>query len=91
MNYKKSSPDNKVAVDTVLQDRHRRRWQPSGYVSVADMLESAPLSRASLYREIAAGRMPVTRWRGRVLVRAQAYRDWLATIPASTCDQTAAR
>jgi hypothetical protein len=62
--------------------RRGSRWLPPGYIGVDDMTATAPLSRASLYREVASGRLPATRWRGRVLVAERAYRDWLATVPS---------
>ena len=62
--------------------RRGGRWVPPGYMAVDDMVSTAPLSRASLYREIASGKLPAIRWRKRVLVPERAYRDWLATVPA---------
>src|SRR5438270_11819448 len=62
--------------------RRGGRWVPPGYMAVDDMVSTAPLSRASLYREIASGKLPATRWRKRVLVPETAYRDWLSTVPA---------
>jgi hypothetical protein len=60
----------------------RGRWTPNGFHAVDDLVPSAPVSRATLFRDIAAGRLESIRWRNRVLVSEPAWRAWLAAVPS---------
>ena len=65
------------------QPRHRRsRWKPPGYLCVADLVGTAPLSRASVYREIASGKLRSARSRGHIFVHKDDYSRWLADAEA---------
>ena len=65
------------------QRRHRRsRWKPPGYLCVADLVGTAPLSRASVYREIASGKLRSARSRGHIFVHKDDYSRWLADAAA---------
>ena len=61
--------------------RRRGRWTPPGYLRVCD-LAGAPLSRASLYREISSGNLSAVRSRTGILVREDDYARWLADATA---------
>jgi hypothetical protein len=61
--------------------RRRARWTPPGFIRVSDMVD-APLSRASLYREIACQRLPAARSRTGIFVRQEDYARWLAEAAA---------
>jgi hypothetical protein len=61
--------------------RRRGRWTPPGYLRVGD-LAGAPLSRASLYREISSGNLSAVRSRVGILVREEDYARWLADATA---------
>jgi hypothetical protein len=61
--------------------RRRGRWTPPGYLRVGD-LAGAPLSRASLYREISSGNLSAVRSRAGILVREDDYAKWLADATA---------
>jgi hypothetical protein len=64
----------------------RGRWTPNGFHAVDDLVPNAPVSRATLFRDIAAGRLESIRWRNRVLVSEPAWRAWLAAVPSSAAD-----
>jgi len=75
-----ATPPNKNEVHA--QPRRRRgRWTPPGYLRVGD-LAGAPLSRASLYREISSGNLSAVRSRAGILVREDDYARWLADATA---------
>ena len=61
--------------------RRRSRWTPPGYLRVSDIVD-APLSRASLYREISSGNLSAVRSRAGILVREDDYARWLADATA---------
>jgi hypothetical protein len=61
--------------------RRRSRWTPPGYLRVGDLV-GAPLSRASLYREISSGNLSAVRSRAGILVREDDYARWLADATA---------
>ena len=68
---------------TPIAERQRRsRWKPTGYLCVADLVATAPLSRASLYREIASGKLRSARSRGHIFVHEDDYARWLAEAAA---------
>src|SRR5882762_11869238 len=48
-----ATPLNKNEVHAQPRRRRRSRWTPPGYLRVSDIVD-APLSRASLYREISS-------------------------------------
>jgi len=75
-----ADPPNKNEVHSHPR-RRRSRWTPPGYLRVSDMVD-APLSRASLYREIVAHRLTAVRSRAGILVRRDDYAKWLADAAA---------
>jgi hypothetical protein len=75
-----AAPPNKGEVHAHSR-RRRGRWTPPGYLRVCD-LAGAPLSRASLYREISSGNLSAVRSRAGILVREDDYARWLADATA---------
>ena len=61
--------------------RRRSRWTPPGYLRVGDLV-GAPLSRATIYREISSGNLSAVRSRAGILVREDDYARWLADATA---------
>lgn len=52
------------------------KGRPLAY-SVASLAEEAEVSRQTIYREVADGRLRAKRVRGRLVIPAEAVREWL--------------
>ena len=61
--------------------RRRARRLPPGFYSVHQLLAVSPVGKSTLYSAIKRGELPANRWRNRICVAEDAFREWMTVRP----------
>src|SRR3984893_19431522 len=61
--------------------RRRARRAPEGYRTISELAAAGDIARSSLYRYAKSGELPVSEWRGRIVVADAAFDAFVAVTP----------
>ena len=66
--------------------RRRARRAPEGYRTISELAAAGDIARSSLYRYAKSGELPVSEWRGQIVVADRDYGVFLAVTPRDAAE-----